>query len=420
MRRSTLVILLVFLACSAGLVVLILLAGQPEFVRGKRIYRFAAWGGAEEMAELRDKVLAPINAAAEDFHIELIAVPGDYNTKLLTMIASGTPPDLFYLSQEHIPRWAESGALLDLTRLIAEDRQDVFDLADYYPAVLNQYRHRGRLFGLPWIAQPVVMYCNVELFDAVQGVDLPDDSWDWDRFVQAGKKLTRDTDGDGRIDTWATVVHRWPPVQIWIWQAGGRLFDKGTGRLDLTSPAVLRGARFKADLIHRYRIAPPIEQIDAGIHDLFRAGRVAMFFGGAADDLDRQKDLPVAVRRVPSGPGGRATFAWSAGLCLSPGVADRDQALVVYRKLLAGLQQWKVPAPRRSLAARLEQIEPRKAHAAAVIRSAMEHMRAPHSLGESARFDDLFWEEFESPLLRNRGGAEDLAETAQATIREQL
>jgi multiple sugar transport system substrate-binding protein len=264
------------------------------------------------------------------------------------------------------------------------------------------------------------MYCNVELFAAVDGVDLPDASWDWDQFVQAGKELTRDTDGDGRIDTWATVVHRWPPVQIWIWQAGGHLFDPDTGQLDLTSPAVLRGAKFKADLIHRYRIAPPVEQIDAGIHDLFRAGRVAMFFGGAADDLDRQEGLQVAVRQIPAGPGGRATFAWSAGLCISPGVADRDQAIEVYARLLTGLQQWKVPAPRRSLAARLEQIEPRKAHAAEVIRAAMEHMRPPHSLPESARFDDLFWEEFESPLLHNRARAEDLAEAAQSAIRDQL
>ena len=45
---------------------------------------------------------------------------------------------------------------------------------------------------------------------------------------------------------------------------------------------------------------------------MFKAGKIAMFMGGAADDLDRVEGLDVGVVAVPAGPAGRATFAWNA------------------------------------------------------------------------------------------------------------
>ncbi|MFP4354196.1 MAG: ABC transporter substrate-binding protein [Phycisphaerae bacterium] len=417
MRVSTFMILVLFVVSAGLLVWSVSQAGQADYIDGRRIYRFAAWGAAEEMRQLRSEVIDPINAASETFRIEVIAIPGDYNTKLLTMVAGGTGPDFFYLSQEFIPLWSRQGALMDLTDMVERDESPVCDLSDYYQAVLDQYRRDGRLYALPWIAMPVVMYCNVDLF-ADAGVPLPDDSWDWQRFIQAGQQLTRDTDGNGQIDTWGFLLHQWPPIQIWIWQAGGQLIDRRTGQVQLSDPAVLRGAQFKADLINRYRVAPPLSRIDSGVHKPFQAGNAAMFFGGAADDHDRIEGLNVVVRPLPKGPAGPATFAWSAGLCISPHVDDPEQAFEVYKLLLEGIQRWKIPAPRRTLAAEIEQIEPRKAAAAEAIRTAMEHMQPPRGLIHAARFSDLLWREFEEPLLRGHASAEQLARPAEQRLQE--
>jgi multiple sugar transport system substrate-binding protein len=416
MRRSTVVYLAVMLLCLAGLVWSILRAGPEDMVAGKRIYRFACWGAAEEISELRRRVIEPINARADRFVIELMPIPGDYPTKLQTMIAGQSPPDFFYLSQEYIPAYATQGALLDVTDAVAQSEHPALDTSGYYASALAPYRWDGRLWALPWIAQPVILYCNVDLF-AQAGVELPDGTWRWADFVAAGKKLTRDTDADGRIEIWGFALNNWPPAQIWIWQNDGELIDQAALRANLNDPRVLEGLNFKASLIHTHRIAPPLARVGSAVNALFRAGRCAMFMGGAADDLDRLEGLSVVARTLPAGPRGtEATFAWSAGLCVSASVQDRELALEASAELLDGIHHWKIPAPRRELAARLEHIEPRKARAADVIRRAMETMRTPVALPQYQRFHTLLWKELEEPMLRNNADARSLADEAAEAL----
>jgi multiple sugar transport system substrate-binding protein len=208
---------------------------------------------------------------------------------------------------------------------------------------------------------------------------------------------------------------------MWVWQNGSELVDRRTRRLRLTDPPVVDAVDAYAALIHRHRAAPPLAVVsEAGFAELFRAGKVAMFMGGAADDLDRQTGLEVVVREVPTGPGGRrATFAWSAGLHISAAVNDPPAAFAAYKAILERIHRWKIPAPRRPLAARLEEFEPRKAPAAEVIRRSMEYMRCPAGFPRQVEFDTLFREEFEEPILRTGRPAGELAAPA-ARVLERL
>jgi len=416
MRLSTWAYLAVFLVAAAALALLVRAASAPRVEDGRRIYRLACWGGERETRELT-ALVDGINARATDFRIKLMPIPSDYQTKLCTMIAGGTAPDFFYLSQEHVAAFAAQGALLDLTELVDSDDQDVTDLSTYYPSVLEEFRWKGRLYGLPWIAQPVVLYCNVEAFRQA-GVPLPDGTWDRARFVREGRRLTRDTDGDGRIDQWGFVLDGWPPWQMWVWQNGAEVIDPATGRLNLTAPAVTAAADAYAGLIHRDRIAPKLSVVsETGSSEMFRDGKVAMFMGGAADDLDRIPGLEVAVAEVPAGPTGiRATFAWVAGLHVRSGIRDEQAAFEAYTQLLDAIQRWKISAPRRPLAERLEEFEPRKAAAADVIRASMEYMRTPASSPHQAEFETLFHEEFLDPILRTGEPAETLAPRVQRIL----
>ena len=377
----------------------------------------AVWGGAEEMGQFRTRVLASVRHCLEGVRIEVIYVPRDYYIKLATLMAAGDAPDLFYLADEYIPQYAELGALLDVTRLVDGDDDPAVDLEDYYPEILANYRWKGRLYGLPWIAQPVVLYCNEALFRQA-GVDLPDGQWRWRQFAEAAKALTRDVDGDGRADQWGFILNGWPPFEMFVWQNGAAVLDAEMQQVRLTDPGCVAAAQFYADLIHKYKAAPPLEVVtEQGFSDLFRAGKVAMFMGGAADELDSAAGLEVAVREVPAGPDRiRATFAWNAGLCISSATGDRALAYKAWKLFLDAIQQWKVPAPRRSLAARLEQFEPRKAHAAEVIRRSMQYMRPLRIIERQRQWETIMTEEFEEPLLRGSGKAQGLAGRASRQL----
>jgi hypothetical protein len=81
-------------------------------------------------------------------------------------------------------------------------------------------------------------------------------------------------------------------------------------------------------------------------------------------------------------------------------VDDAEQAFEVYKQVLDGIQRWKIPAPRRPLAAKLEQFVPAKAPAADVIRRSMEYMRVGYIRERQIEWDTLFSEEFLEPILR--------------------
>jgi len=410
--------LMASIAGAAGLVVVAALisAGCQDRGEGPGL-TIAVWGGAEEMGQFRSRVLAGVQQRLAGVRIEVIYVPRDYYIKLATLMAAGDAPDLFYLADEYIPQYAELGALLDVTPLVADDDDPAVDLEDYYPEILANYRWKDRLYGLPWIAQPVVLYCNEALFRQ-SGVDLPDGRWRWREFAEAAKALTRDVDGDGRADQWGFILNGWPPFEMFVWQNGAATLDTEMQQVRLTDPRCVTAAQFYADLIHKHKAAPPLEVVaEQGFSDLFRAGKVAMFMGGAADELDNIAGLEVAVREVPAGPDRvRATFAWNAGLCISNATGDRALTYKAWKLFLDAIQRWKVPAPRRSLAVRLEQFEPRKAHAAEVIRRSMRYMRPLRIIERQRQWQTIMTEEFVEPLLRGSGEAQGLAGRASRQL----
>lgn len=377
----------------------------------------AVWGGAEEVDQFRSRVLTSVRRQTPNVSIEVIYIPRDYHVKLATLMAAGQPPDLFYLSDEYVPQYAELGALLDLTQWIEGDDDPAVDLSDYYPSIVSNYRWGGGLYGLPWIAQPVVLFCNEELFAEV-GVELPDRQWRWVDFVEAGKRLTADLDGDGLPDRWGFVTNGWPPFEMFVWQNGGDTVSADGKHVRLLDAKCVEAAQFYADLIGKYRVAPPLDVVtEQGFSELFRAGKVAMFMGGAADELDSVPGLNVSVHEVPTGPdGARATFAWNAGLCISRGTADKELAYRTWKLFLDAIQHWKIPAPRRSLAAKLETIEPRKARAAEVIRNSMTYMRPFRVIARQRQWDTIMTEEFEEPLLRGAADARTLARRASPEL----
>lgn len=92
----------------------------------------------------------------------------------------------------------------------------------------------GKTIALPWFtyAAPVTIYRKSLLEEA--GVD-PTDLEQWDTYYEAVKKLTKDRDGDGKIDVYGfahqtegSVLIRWWTLH-WIWQLGGGIFPNEEG-----------------------------------------------------------------------------------------------------------------------------------------------------------------------------------------------
>ncbi|MDB5100963.1 MAG: sugar transporter sugar-binding protein [Cyanobacteria bacterium RYN_339] len=384
--------------------------GAPE--AGPPVLKLATWFGSTEAKELTP-IVAAINARhAKEFRIEAIPIPGEYLPKIDTMMAGKLAPDLFLLSQEYLPSYAAIGAVLDLDAKIKADPR--IDLPDYYPAGLSTARFKGHLYGLPWVMMPVVLYYNRTIFDKAK-LAYPDPSWDWARFRTAAKQLTV-RDAAGNASQWGFLQSTWPPYMIWVWQNGGDVLSADGLHPTLTQPATIEALTYEHQLLVEDQVSPPAGTIiQNGASEMFKSGRIGMFFGGASDDLDRAEGMQVGVTELPHGKQ-RATFSWTAHMVISSQTKHPDEAYVAWGELLDGLHHWKIVPPRRSLAKDLAKLEPRKAGAAGPILASMEYARGLQGVVPQTDWDDFALNRLILPLVSGRAGAKEAAETTQAKL----
>lgn len=383
--------------------------------------RLSTWAGVDEAKELQ-AVVDRVNQAATTFEIVSEPNPADYYTRLQTTISGGNAADLFWLSQEFVAGYADRGALLDITDRLTGDAGPAADLSDYYPSVLQTAQYGDRTWGLPWISQPVILYYNPALFEAA-GVAPPDDSWTWDTFKQAAAQLT-----DPAAGVYGTSFNDWPPLQMFIWQAGGEVISEDLTSCPIDSPEAIAGAQFYADIIYNPEVAVPAATIsEQGFGEMVKAGKVAMFYGGAADDLDyaNKKDPANAVLKtalVPQGPANRQTFSYVASTVVSASTENPDAAAQALAALTEGIHNWKITAPRQSLA-NVDTIVasvPDKAESAEVILRALPDARALRVIPQQQEWDTIFFEEFKDPLYQKEASAEELAPDARASLEDLL
>ena len=158
------------------------------------------WSG--DAGQEEDRIVEDALRAYEQTHpgvrVERIN-PGDagsFYTKLQTMMAAGTPPDVFYCGDERLPSLASMGVLRPLDDLIEADREQGrgAGLDDFYPVVLDAYRWDGErtgagpLYGLPKDFTTIGFYYNKDLFRRA-GVPEPSDDWTWDEFLTAARAV---------------------------------------------------------------------------------------------------------------------------------------------------------------------------------------------------------------------------------------
>jgi ABC-type glycerol-3-phosphate transport system substrate-binding protein len=141
------------------------------------------------------------------------------------MLAGADVPDMVEIIESSISFFARGPkqdiAVLDLTDRIRAQGLDRRLVASRF----SLWSHEGRIYALPHDVHPVMLAYRRDLIDKL-GIDVRDlDTWD--KFAEVGRRVTRDTDGDGTIDQYMIDLSydgSWGIVPL-ILQKGGQLFD---------------------------------------------------------------------------------------------------------------------------------------------------------------------------------------------------
>jgi len=259
---------------------------------------YFTFSAAPDHLDSLDQMIAAFEASNPGITVKVETAPFDqYFTKLQTLIAGGTAPDVFELNYENFVSYASKGVLADLTPLAAAEP----GFAErFYPRAYAAFSQDGKQYGLPQSFSNVVLFYNKDLFDA-KGVAYPSADWTWEDELKAAQQLTDPASG-----VWGS----YSPVQFWEFyktaaQSGCSVLG-ADGAVTINQPGCVESLTWMVDKINTYKVAPSDADM-AGVSDgdLFKQGKIAMLrtgiwmFGGFKD----------------------APFAWD--IALEPGNAQK-------------------------------------------------------------------------------------------------
>ncbi len=380
----------------------------------KEEIRFALWAGGKELEEF-NAIVAEVNAESDEFEIIVESIPDNYTQKLSTQFAGGTAADLIWLSQDNIYAFAELGALYDITEFNAKTSNEELKKENFYENIIKTAEYEGGLYGLPWIANPVIVYFNKQVFEDA-GVELPEadengvlgaaGNWTWDDFVELAAQFPNGDDthpgvGNGIVtaNTYGWITGGWPPVEMYLWAEGGDILDENYQSI-INTPESIAGLQLLKDILNS-GITPDVSTVwDQGFSETWLAGNTAMIMAGAADDFELREltgfDVEdIGYGLVPSGVDGKHhSFNWTASTVMNAETENPELAYKAMEALTLKFFEWKVTPPVKDGIDRIDtMLEGSKIAAKAAIEAALVDTRGGNyhtTYGEINTWGNLF------------------------------
>jgi multiple sugar transport system substrate-binding protein len=205
---------------------------------------------------------------------------GSYYANIATLIASGKRPDLMTISGEGAQFVHANNLVLPINSYLDSDPAGKALLADIAPGLIKGFTVKGDIVTLSYGWNDMVVYYNTDVLKAA-GVAPPTADWTWADFKAMAKKLTKDTNNDGKPDqygfTWASN-EIFPGIMPWVANAGGNLTSDDVCQATANTPQVTKAVSFLEDLIKENISPAPMPMSD--VFTRFQNGQIAMFGAG--------------------------------------------------------------------------------------------------------------------------------------------
>jgi ABC-type glycerol-3-phosphate transport system substrate-binding protein len=266
-------------------------------------------------ADFTQKWVDDYNASHPDVQIHNTVVSQtDYTTTLIpTALANGTAPDILYVEPSTFTKYAESGALADLTPYYTDELK-----ADILPAVLDSATFDGKLLALPMELETLGLFYDAGLLES-EGIEPPQT---WDELKSAAQRLTTDSRYGLVIpveDSGYTLFNFYP----FMWMAGADVTD-AEGNYTVDTPEFAEALDFWGSFTSNgyspssLQIGPwDVGNIATGVAAMQESGSYAI----KATEGD-YKDADISVVPLPS-PDGTSGITVAGGQKLAVSAASK-------------------------------------------------------------------------------------------------
>ncbi|HEX4790209.1 MAG TPA: ABC transporter substrate-binding protein [Actinospica sp.] len=217
--------------------------------------------------------------------------------KLTAAFTSGDYPDISYTFGSWATELQESGRTLNLTDKV---KGASVGWDEFPPAARQTATPNGEVIGFPAVVDNIALMYNKKLF-AAAGLADPTDTWSWDQFRAAAKRLTNPAQNiygtaysvSGTEDT---TWHFWPL----LWQKGGSILTSDDKKAAFDSPAGVSALTFLRQMAVTDK-SVYLSQDDQKYADLFKSGLIGMIMTGPWQLADNvAANLDYGVTYLPS------------------------------------------------------------------------------------------------------------------------
>jgi len=319
-----------------------------------------AWYGAGAETEQYDLNVSEFIKLNPHYSVDVINVGtlDAISEKLITLAAGGSPPDVCQAQYAFCVDLASRGLLAPLDPLMARDR---VKREEFIPGEVDEFAWKKQQFGLPKDNALRVLFYNLDLFDKA-GVKYPTDTWTWDDFVDAGKKLTNRSPSTGSptfgMHDFPLNINDSPSYSI-TRAFGGEWYNATWTASTVDMPATVDAIQSVADWRNKHRFTPLPGELTGG-GDPFRRGQVAMGIQ-FAQQVFNLKDEKVTFRYdvvpLPRGKAGAFPCATGSGQCLVKGAKSPEAGWQLIRYLVGPESQKRVTSLKRWGSSRVDTLE---------------------------------------------------------------
>ena len=291
-------------------------------VKAPATIEFLAWGDTTDGPAWEK--LAPAYQAKYPNQVVKVTPVADpnnnYYTKLQTMFAGGSPPNLASFQGWEWQVYADKNLLAPIDDYIKRDK-----LTGPYPtgytSVDQSVLRKGKTYLVPLQMATMVMFYAKKIFDEA-AVPYPKDDWTYDQFVELAKKLTsaeKKRFGYQANGNWYRDIG-------WIVTSGKREFDNiiDPKKAQFGDPAVMNIIQTVAyDMPHTFKAAP--NPTDTSGANTINTGACAMKYEGpwfmpqlnTPALREQKKEVVFDVVRMPkTAAAGRPHRGWAEGVAL--------------------------------------------------------------------------------------------------------
>jgi len=292
-------------------------------------------------------VVDAFHAAQDRIRVELTPIQnGQYVTKVATAIRGGRVPDVIDIDDIYSTMFAFRDVFTDLTPLVED-----LALGDTLsPGHLALATKDGRHYGVPFLGDFSVLFCNTELFDEA-GLDVDEHTASFDGILEAARAISSlDDDTYGWSFPGNASGALGFTVQPHVWATGTDLIDGEVGdqRGNVAGNDALRRTLDLERTLWEEKLVPSgCFSDDASRWSAdYVAGRLGMFpagYGVVAPNASPELLERSRVVLLPGPDGGRAFFDGGDNLCMPEGGKNPEAATELIRFAVSLEQQSRMP-----------------------------------------------------------------------------